>query len=136
MFVRKPRSAQIKNKDYIEHNRLKNQMVEEWKDYYRELGLDILAKAISEEYLQKEHMQVLYTRLEGHIKHRPKREFITAIIDENQIIVSSDERMIAPTPYNYLTTQVSENEYNHLMWYWDCVRVIFETKIKLMQERL
>ena len=122
----------IKSKNYIKHNQLVNTMIAECENRYKERGLFTISINLDKEY----NTQRLYTILEMHISDRPKRELTTVIFDENQTLLSSDKREIMPDQCNLLTTQVSENEYQHLMWYWGCVKGIIESKIKLMQERL
>lgn len=122
----------VKSRDYIKHNQLVNTMIAECENRYKERGLFMISIDLDEEY----NIQRLYTVLEMHISDRPKRELTTAIFDENQILLHSDKREIIPDQCSLLTTQVSENEYQHLMWYWECVKGIIESKIKLMQERL
>lgn len=99
---------------------------------YKERGLSMISINLDKEY----DIQRLYTILEMHISDRPKRELTTVIFDENQILSHSDKCEIIPDQCSLLTTQVSENEYQHLMWYWECVKGIIESKIKLMQKRL
>lgn len=122
----------VKSRDYIKHNQLVNTMIMECENRYKERGLFMISIDLDEEY----NIQRLYTVLEMHISDRPKRELTTAIFDENQILLYSDKCEMIPDQCSLLTTQVSENEYQHLMWYWECVKGIIESKIKLMQERL
>lgn len=122
----------VKSKDYIKHNQLVNTMIMECENRYKERGLFMISINLDEEY----NIQRLYTILEMHISDRPKRELTTAIFDRNQILLYFDEHEKIPAQCRLLTTQVSENEYQHLMWYWECVKGIIESKIKLMQERL
>lgn len=122
----------VKSRDYIKHNQLVNTMIAECENRYKERGLFTISINLDEEY----NIQRLYTILEMHISDRPKRELTTAIFDENQTLLYFDEHEKIPDQCSFLTTQVYENEYQHLMWYWECVKVIIESKIKLMQERL
>lgn len=122
----------VKSKDYIKHNQLVNTMIVECENRYKERGLFVISINLDEEY----NIQRLYTILEMHISDRPKRELTTVIFDRNQILLYFDEHEIIPAQCRFLTTQVSDNEYQHLMWYWECVKGIIESKIKLMQERL
>lgn len=122
----------VKSKDYIKHNQLVNTMIMECENRYKERGLSMISINLDKAY----DIQRLYTILEMHISDRPKRELTTAIFDENQILLYFDEHEKIPDQYSLLTTQVYENEYQHLMWYWECVKGIIESKIKLMQERL
>lgn len=122
----------VKSRDYIKHNQLVNTMIAECENRYKERGLFTISINLDKAY----DIQRLYTILEMHISDRPKRELTTAIFDENQILLYFDEHEKIPDQYSLLTTQVSENEYQHLMWYWECVKGIIESKIKLMQERL
>lgn len=122
----------VKSKDYIKHNQLVNTMIMECENRYKERGLSMISINLDKEY----DIQRLYIILEMHISDRPKRELTTVIFDENPILVHSDKSEIVPDQCSLLTTQVSENEYQHLMWYWECVKGIIESKIKLMQERL
>ena len=102
----------IKSKNYIKHNQLVNTMIAECENRYKERGLFTISINLDKEY----NTQRLYTILEMHISDRPKRELTTVIFDENQTLLSSDKREIMPDQCNLLTTQVSENEYQHLMW--------------------
>ena len=122
----------VKSKDYIKHNQLVNTMIMECENRYKERGLFTISINLDKEY----NIQRLYTILEMHISDRPKRELTTAIFDENQTLLYFDEHEKIPDQCSFLTTQVYENEYQHLMWYWECVKGIIESKIKLMQERL
>lgn len=122
----------VKSRDYIKHNQLVNTMIAECENRYKERGLFTISINLDKEY----NIQRLYTILEMHISDRPKRELTTAIFDENQILLYFDEHEKIPDQCSFLTTQVYENEYQHLMWYWECVKGIIESKIKLMQERL
>lgn len=122
----------VKSKDYIKHNQLVNTMIMECENRYKERGLSMISINLDEAY----DIQRLYTILEMHISDRPKRELTTVIFDENPILFHSDKSEIIPDQCSLLTTQVSENEYQHLMWYWECVKGIIESKIKLMQKRL
>lgn len=122
----------VKSKDYIKHNQLVNTMIMECENRYKERGLSMISINLDKEY----NIQRLYTILEMHISDRPKRELTTAIFDENQTLLYFDEHEKIPDQCSLLTTQVSENEYQHLMWYWECVKGIIESKIKLMQKRL
>lgn len=122
----------VKSKDYIKHNQLVNTMIMECENHYKERGLSMISINLDKAY----DIQRLYTILEMHISDRPKRELTTAIFDENQTLLYFDEHEKIPDQCSFLTTQVYENEYQHLMWYWECVKGIIESKIKLMQERL
>ena len=122
----------VKSRDYIKHNQLVNTMIAECENRYKERGLFTISINLDKEY----NTQRLYTILEMHISDRPKRELTTAIFDENQTLLYFDEHEKIPDQCSFLTTQVYENEYQHLMWYWECVKGIIESKIKLMQERL
>lgn len=122
----------VKSKDYIKHNQLVNTMIMECENRYKERGLSMISINLDKAY----DIQRLYTILEMHISDRPKRELTTAIFDENQTLLYFDEHEKIPDQCSFLTTQVSENEYQHLMWYWECVKGIIESKIKLMQKRL
>lgn len=122
----------VKSKDYIKHNQLVNTMIMECENRYKERGLSMISINLDKAY----DIQRLYTILEMHISDRPKRELTTAIFDENQTLLYFDEHEKIPDQCSFLTTQVYENEYQHLMWYWECVKGIIESKIKLMQERL
>lgn len=107
-------------------------MIAECENRYKERGLFTISINLDKEY----NIQRLYTILEMHISDRPKRELTTAIFDENQTLLYFDEHEKIPDQCSFLTTQVYENEYQHLMWYWEFVKGIIESKIKLMQERL
>lgn len=122
----------VKSKDYIKHNQLVNTMIMECENRYKERGLSMISINLDKAY----DIQRLYTILEMHISDRPKRELTTAIFDENQTLLYFDEHEKIPDQCSFLTTQVYENEYQHLMWYWECVKGIIESKIKLMQKRL
>lgn len=122
----------VKSKNYIKHNQLVNTMIAECENRYKERGLFTISINLDKEY----NTQRLYTILEMHISDRPKRELTTVIFDENQTLLYSDKHEKIPDQCSFLTTQVYENEYQHLMWYWECVKGIIESKIKLMQERL
>lgn len=122
----------VKSKNYIKHNQLVNTMIAECENRYKERGLFTISINLDKEY----NTQRLYTILEMHISDRPKRGLTTAIFDENQTLLYFDEHEKIPDQCSFLTTQVYENEYQHLMWYWECVKGIIESKIKLMQERL
>lgn len=122
----------VKSKDYIKHNQLVNTMIMECENRYKERGLSMISINLDKVY----DIQRLYTILEMHISDRPKRELTTAIFDENQTLLYFDEHEKIPDQCSFLTTQVYENEYQHLMWYWECVKGIIESKIKLMQKRL
>lgn len=120
----------MKASQIISHNKSVSDQILAEEQYQKTLGLMLLKLNLDEISLES-----LISKYESCLEDKPRRKYLTTFDPDDEYVLTYDPDIDFPREMVKAET-ISDLEYNNLLWYWECRKVILKALIESKKRTL